>query len=482
MEDSASLRRVVVRAVGWSTVLRLAGQLANWAMTLATVRFLHPQDYGLMAVTMAIAGFLQSMSYVGFADAIVQNRRLREEDMRSVFGLILLINAGCVVGLLAFAHPAAWFYGEPRLVALLQFASLMFVAIAVQAIPRATLEKELDLKSVSWIDLVANIAGGILVLGLAWGGFGVWALMFGMLFTAVLRAAGFCLVAPYFPKPRFALRNLSGVLQFGGLRTGENILWFFYSQIDIFIIGKLLGADLLGVYSVSRTIAALPVEKFAVVIRPAAFPAFARVQHDRGEALGYLLKAMRILAFLCFPVFFGMAATSPEIVAVMLGPQWAHATAPLAIIAVAMALRPIGLMVPPFLIGIGEIVASFKNTVFAAVLYPAAFILGSHWGLIGVCVASLVAYPVQLAVLLRRVAIVTQTSLGALIAPLLPPLLGAALMSAAVRGVDLWLLPASLGAWSHFAWLIACGVLAYLGYTLLFLRPLIAEVAGLVRR
>ena len=45
-------------------------------MTLATVRFLRTEDYGLMAVTMAITGFLQSMSYVGFADAIVQTRRL----------------------------------------------------------------------------------------------------------------------------------------------------------------------------------------------------------------------------------------------------------------------------------------------------------------------------------------------------------------------------------------------------------------------
>jgi O-antigen/teichoic acid export membrane protein len=113
MADTGSLKRSVLTAVGWATATRLAGQLANWAMTLATVRFLRPQDYGLMAVTIAITGFLQSLSYVGFADAIVQSRRLGDEDLRGVFGLILTINAIGLVLLCALAYPAAWFYGEP---------------------------------------------------------------------------------------------------------------------------------------------------------------------------------------------------------------------------------------------------------------------------------------------------------------------------------------------------------------------------------
>ncbi len=481
MDDTASLRQSVRRAVGWSTALRLVGQLATWAMTLATVRFLHPQDYGLMAVTTAIYGLLQSISYVGFADAIVQNRRIAGEDLRKVFGLILVVNAACLVLSWAAAYPAAWFYGEPRLVPLLQLAGLTFIPMALQAIPRATLERRLDLRSVSWIDLVSNVVGGAAVLALAWMGEGVWSLMYGMLLTTLLRSAGFCLVAPYFRRPRFSVRNLSGVLQFGGLRTAENILWYFYANADVFIIGKLLGSDILGIYSVSRNIAALPVEKFALAIRPAAFPAFARVQHDRMEALGYLQKAMRLLAFFCFPVFFGIAATSPQIVGVMLGPKWVDATIPLAILAMAMALRPIGLLIPTFLIGMGEIVASFKNTLFATILYPVAFIAGSHWGLLGVCIAWLIAYPLQLLVLLRRTAIVTRTSIWALTTPLARPLVGALFMYVSVRLLDA-ALPDGLGAGASFAWLVAGGAVIYLAYSTLFLRPLMTEMADLVRR
>jgi teichuronic acid exporter len=469
----------VLSAVGWATTTRFAAQLANWAMTLITVGLLSPQDYGLMAITMAGAGFLAATSSTGFANVIVQNHHISENELRAVFGVLLLINAACLVLLCALAPLAAWVYDEPRLVKLLLVASLMFVAIALQAIPRATLEKKLDLKTSSRIDLVSNITGGALTLLLALKGAGVWSLVVGMLFTTFLKAVGLGLAAPYFRRPLFAHRNLSEILRFGGLRSLESVLWAIYSSSDVFIIGKLLGADILGVYSVSRYVAAMPIEKLMLVIGPVAFPAFAQVQHDRAEALQYLEKGFRLLAFLCLPAFLGLAATAPQIVD-LLGDNWSKAATPLAILALGMALRPIEVLVSPFLVGIGEYVASFKNTLFATILFPVAFVVGSHWGLLGVCAAWLVAYPLQLASLLRRVALVTKTSLVRLLLPLLLPLGGALIMFGAVRLTAI-LLPAELGNKTTLAALVATGMLVYLGYAAVVMRWIFFELAGLLR-
>jgi O-antigen/teichoic acid export membrane protein len=480
MEDAVSLKRSVISAVGWATTTRLVAQLATWAMTLVTVRLLSPQDYGLMAITVAVGSFLQSMSSVGFANFIVQSPRISDEEMLTVFGLILLINGVCMALLCVLAYPTAWFYAEPRLIPLLQLASLGFVANAAQAIPRATLEKKLDLRTISRIDLVCNISGGAFVLFLAWSGAGVWSLLAGTLFTGFARSIGICFAAPYFRRPRLRHDNLAEILRFGGLRSAENVLWTIYSTSDVFIIGKLLGPQILGVYSVSRYLAAMPVEKLTLVIGPVMFPAFAQVQHDRSEALQYLKKGMRIIAFLCFPAFFGLAATAPQVVEVVLGPTWSQATTPLAILAVGMALRPIGVLISPFLVGIGEYVASFKNTLFATVLFPVAFIVSSHWGLIGICAAWLVAYPLQLVVLLRRVALATRTSMIGLVLPLVPPIAGALVMYGAVR-ITTSLLPDGLGDKFSLATLVATGVVVYLGYAAAMLRPVFGELSGLVR-
>src|SRR5215210_3023061 len=103
------------------------------------------------------SGLIQSFSYAGFADAIVQDREIREAELRSVFGLILLVNGACLIVLCILAYPAAIFYGEPRLVPLIQVSSLQFVMNAFQIIPRTTLDKRLDLKTVSQAELISKV-------------------------------------------------------------------------------------------------------------------------------------------------------------------------------------------------------------------------------------------------------------------------------------------------------------------------------------
>ncbi|MGD9617227.1 MAG: lipopolysaccharide biosynthesis protein [Alphaproteobacteria bacterium] len=468
-------------ALGWAAGTRFIAQMANWALTLATIRFLQPEEYGLMAMTVAITGLVQAFGSAGFGDAIVQRRDIGETELRSVFGLILLVNAACLAALCVLAYPAAYFYGEPRLVPLIQVSSLLFVVIAFQTIPRATLDKRLDMKTVSQIELLSNVISGVLVLGLAAAGLGVWALIIGLLFGSFFRLAAFNYAAPFFLPPRFAFREVSGILRAGWLRSGEGILWYAYSSADVFIIGKLLGPDILGIYSVARNLAALPIDKLASVVKPVVFPAFAKIQNDQATALVYLQKALRLLAFLTLPVFFGISAVAPWITGVVLGPKWHDAILPLAILALAMALRPVGLILYTFLIGIGQFGASFKNTVFASILFPTAFLIGSHWGLLGVCTAWLVVYPLYFFSLLRRVALVANTSMMTLIQPLLPPLVGSLTMYIAVGGMAT-ALPTDIDQVEGLLFLAASGAAIYLGYSLFLMRGMFVEVLSFARR
>jgi teichuronic acid exporter len=480
LRQTQTLKQSVVRAVGWTTATRFVGQLAAWAMTLVTIRFLRPQDYGLMAITMTVTGFIASLGSVGIIDAVIQDRSASDQDLRSVFGLVLLLNGGCLVLLCVLAYPAAWFYGQPRLVALLQAASLLFVGTAFQAMPRAMLVKRLDLKTVSRIDLVAAIACGGLVLTLAVVGFGVWSLLAGPILAASLQALGLSLAADYCDWPSFRFGNLTRVARFGGLRTGENILWNIYINSDIFIIGKLLGHDVVGIYYVARNLAAMPVRQFVTTVKPAAFPAFALLQDDRAEAFRHVVKAIRLVAFVCFPVLFGLAAVAPEIVPLVLGRRWSAAAMPVAILAVAMTLQVVGPAIQPFLAGMGEFGASFRNTLFATILFPTAFAIGSHWGLMGVCVAWLVACPIQLANLFHRVSMVAQASIGSLVSPLLAPLAGSLIMYAVVRTFAT-ASPFGGGGWTDLTALVITGMLVYFGFTVIMMRPVVHELVNLAK-
>lgn len=480
MTESATLRNNVLSAVGWSAGTRFVGQLLNWAMTLLVVRYLRPDDYGLMGLAMAATGLLQSLSYVGISDAVVQSQSIDEDGLRSVFGFVILVNSTLLVLLCALAWPVAEFYHDPRLVPLLQAASLVFVFITLQAIPNALLQKRLDLKRVSRVEIGASVAGGLTGLILAWAGHGVWSLMIAMLTGAGLRAIGLCAIEPFWRMPSFRFRGYTHVLKNGLIRTAENTLWYIYISSDVFLIGKLLGPIPLGIYAVARQIAAIPSEKLATVVKPAAFPAFAMVQHNRAEALHYLGKATRLIGLISFPVFFGISAIAPQIVGVFLGPRWVAAVVPLRLLALSMALNPVASILPSFLMGIGQFRASFRNTVFATILFPLAYAIGSRWGVEGVCIAAGVAFPVQFLVLVQRCAISAKAEIGTFLRPLARPFIGALIMYCSLLWVQA-LLPLQPIGLAMVA-LIGLGAVIYGVFCLIFCRPAIQELVALARR
>src|SRR5690349_15028763 len=126
MTDANILRRQVLVGLAWASATRLLGQLLNWAMTIVAIRFLEPADYGLMAVAMAIVGLLQALSYVGVTDVLVQKRDMDQSKQSNAFGIILATNVVFALALGVAAYPISWLYAQPRLIPLLQVASLSF--------------------------------------------------------------------------------------------------------------------------------------------------------------------------------------------------------------------------------------------------------------------------------------------------------------------------------------------------------------------
>ncbi|MEO8715511.1 MAG: lipopolysaccharide biosynthesis protein [Acetobacteraceae bacterium] len=478
MADNSVLKAQVLRGVAWASVTRIGGQMLNWVMTLAVVRFLAPADYGLMAITMAVTGFLAAMSYVGFSDVLVQSRDA-DANAAEALGLILIVNVVFLAILFAGAPGIASFYHDPRLTPLLRVVSLSFILLAVSALSRATLQRALALKQMSAIDMMANVLGGVATIVLAWLGFGVWALLDGYMLAETVRTGGFLILAPIRHFPALPTRRQAGLMRMGSYRTAENVLWYFSTQIDILVAGRLLGSNVLGIYSLARTLASLPIDKLATVVKPIGLPAFARVQDDIDQALSYLAKSMRVLALLSFPIFFGLSAVAHDLVPAVLGPRWAGAATPLAILALGMTLRPTGLFVAPFMLGLGHFRTSLVNTVIGTIMFGLAYVVGAHWGIYGICGAAAVAYPLQFLLWVHRVSVVRRGWFRRLLAPLLRPGLAAVLMYVAVQAVS-WTLPAGFSASVRLGVLVATGSVVYAVCAFLLCRDIVEEVMSLL--
>lgn len=474
-----SLREKVFSGLRWTAGGRLASQLFTWAVTLVVIRLLTPSDYGLLSMATIFVQFLQLTAEIGLGPAIVQAKQIEERQLKQIFGLILLINIGLCLLLFLLAPLIASFFSESRLTAVVQVMGLQFLALAITVIPKSLLERSMDFKRSAILDVGATLLGGVVTLLMALGGFGVWALVWGSLVGAIYKAIAINLVAPFFQLPSFRFDGTARLLLFGGNVTAARLLWFFYSQADVFIVGKLLGKDLLGIYSVSMHLAGLPVQRISGIINQVAMPAFAKLQHDPLLAGAHFLKAARLMLFAVFPVLWGMSAVAPELVGLVMGENWSSAVLPLQLLTLLMPLRMLSNMLPSLTQGLGRPDIALGNLVSASIIMPVAFFIGAGWGVVGVACAWLLAFPLVFLGNLYRALPLAGLKVRTLLASLAGAFAASLLMYAAVYFTRL-----SMPDWAlvvRLPMLIAIGALAYVAASWWLNRTTFVEMLAMLR-
>ncbi len=426
------LKGKVLHALRWTASLRLLSQVLSWAMTLFVVRLLSVEDYGLFSLAMIFTGLLMWMNELGIGSALVQKKQISKYDYQLGFGIVLTTNLVFSLSLVMLAPFFSAYFEEPKLTPILQATAFGFMSNAFIVIPESYLTRKMDFKQKSIVELISNFCGGLITLILAYFGYGVWAMVLGFTSIWAIRAIGLNIISPIQVWPKLSIRNASQIMSFGGLVTLDNLAWYFYSRADAFIIGKLLGTSVLGIYSVALHIASMPMQKINGLLNEIAFPAFSSIQNDAEKISAYLQKAVRLISFFAFPVFIGIASVAPSFVKLVLGSKWEEAAFPLAILCLVMPLRMIGNIYSSTLRGIGKAGLSLGLTLLTGFIVVTGFVVGTQWGMEGVCISWLVTVPISTLL----IGIIARPFIGfgafKLFAELIVPLIASAAMFAAV--------------------------------------------------
>ncbi len=479
--DRTDLRSLVRSGLGWSASNRFLGQLVSWASTIYVIRLLSPTDYGLLAMAMVFVSFLALMAELGLGPAIVQGSKVDECQLRKIFALVICVNLSFFALLVLAAPMIAAFFNELRLTAIIRTLALQFVLMCFSVIPESLLERSMDFKRRSFLDFSSALVSSATILILALSGFGVWALVCGSMVSAAWKAVGINIVSPFLRRPDFSLVGMRRFVLFGGQVTVTRILWFFYSQADIFVAGKLLGKEMLGFYSVSLHVASLPVQKIAGIINQVAFPAFARIQHDSDKVASHLLKAVRMLSFFAFPVLWGISCVAPELTAVVLGPKWQAAALPMQLLALIMPIRMISGALPSAIQGIGRPDVVVKNSLSASLVMPLAFLIGVHWGPIGLSLSWVIAFPVVFLANLNRSLPTMGLAIPDLLLAMTRPAAASLGMYLSVTSVRM-AMPTTMSSVYQLAVLVLAGICSYGILTITLNRSGCREVMDLLNR
>lgn len=324
--NTPKLRTLAERAFKWSALTTAGRFFLQLIAQVLLARLLGPDNYGVYGIGMVVLTFATFLSGNAFSYILMLQKDVTEEDVRFAFGWQLLAGIACAVGMFALGPTLAGFFGDPRVQPMVQWMAIACLLISLAGPSSCLLQRDLNFRAIGLIQ-IASYAAGYLCVGvpMALQGFGPQALAAACVVQALVQLASSYALRPHSLKP--LLRHPVGAetLETGRTVFTTNIVNWLLTNLDRIIIGRVLNAHSVGVYSVSYNIASIPNVLLTHALQPTFLATGAKLQDRPHELAQAWLTILACVLVLLFPASVAMALLAGDLVAVLYGPAWADA-------------------------------------------------------------------------------------------------------------------------------------------------------------
>jgi O-antigen/teichoic acid export membrane protein len=482
LQSSSALKRRALSSFLWTYTGFAAGRGLFFVAMLILARILVPSDFGLVAFALALLSYLGTLADLGFGAALVQRADAHRPGVAATaFWIGLAASAALVALCWAGAPLLAQVAPSDEIVSIFRVLSLQLFIAALGNVHHYLLAHALEFKRLFGPELSSGLVKGVVSVGLALAGAGVWSLVVGQLAGSVARTVGLWAVSPWRPNAVLVGRAVPSLVRFGGAIVVVGILGEAVRNVDYLIVGARQGADALGFYFLAFRLPELVILALFEISYRVLFPFYSRLKDltlmagDGREALveGYL-RTVRLASLVSFPVAGVVAALAVPVVVTVYGEPWRPAALPLALISLWSALYAATGMPGTVFKALGRAgLMTWTTLLWLALLVPALW-LAAGIGIGAVAGAQLAVQLVYFFFLSAVVARVLDLRWWATPAELLPGVLVAAPVALAVFPLGLMLPPSAA--------LLAGFPAAALGVLLLLRLFFPRELAVLVRR
>jgi len=444
-------------------------------------RLLNPADYGLIALAMPVVLFAFVLGEGGMGPAAVRAPDPDGAIEATMYWTALATGVAYAAILLAGAPLIAAALSNARVAPVLMWLAPILVLSAVCSVPSVRIQKSANVWIFALGDVASTVAGAAVALGAALTGWGVWSLVAQQLVIWTVKLVvltGFAGTRIHRRPRRDAFLYL---VRHGMPMVGANLLRLFSNSIDAMLIGRLLGVELLGFYSLAYQIVRIPESVLNGPVLVTFLPSIARLGEDRPAAARLFVDGLRMMLSVAAPLMLGVALTADLSVPLLLGPRW-HATAPLLMLLAPPAIvQTLGWLSMGLLLGRGRSAVQFHLALLNAGLTLAGVIGGAPFGIFaiaaGVAISVVIGNLAFLAAAMHEV----QVPMRVLAAALAPTLASAAIMACGVVGLRT-VLPGTLPALASLSLVAGAGVLLYAGAMQMLAPDTLARALVLFRR
>ena len=306
----------------WRFAERCGAQLVTFIVSIVLARLLAPEDYGTIALVTVFTTILQVFVDSGLGTALIQKKDADDLDFSSVFYFNFFVCIVLYIGMFLAAPIIAGFYGDSLLIPIIRVISLTIVISGVKGIQQSYVSRNMLFKRFFFATLGGTIFSAFLGIGLAYAGFGVWAIVAQQLSNTAIDTLILWITVKWRPQKMFSWNRLKGLLSFGWKLLVSSLLDTVYNNLRNLIIGKFYSSADLAYYNQGDKFPKLIVTNINNSIDSVLLPTLSSAQDDRERVKNMTRRAIKTSTYIMAPLMMGLAFCATPIVRLILTEKW----------------------------------------------------------------------------------------------------------------------------------------------------------------
>lgn len=305
----------------WTTLSTIVSALVQIATLSILSRFLAKTDFGVVAIVTTVYGLIQTFANLGFSVAVMHKKDLTANEFSSLFWIQLIVFALIYLGCVLFTPVISRFYEEPMLLSILPLFLVALLFLGIGQLYGTLLLKEMQFKTIAVRNITSQVVALTTAVVLAILDCGIYSYVFSLLIQIVVVNVWnlFSGLRQIKIKLFVSIKQVRPLVKIGLFQTGSSILDYLSSSIDVFIIGKWLGMENLGIYNLAKDLVKKIVALFTTIATKVATPFFSKIQERKDEMVSYYKKMINLLSLLNFPICVFLGGFSYLVVYLMYG-------------------------------------------------------------------------------------------------------------------------------------------------------------------
>lgn len=311
--------KAVARGAAWTLSIRLVSRSIGLVSTLILARLLTPTDFGIYALAMTVYAFVELLRAFGFGAALIQNPDTTAAHYHTAWTLHFLFSLATACILFLLAPFAADFLNEPKLEIVVRFMCVLFLVDGLKNIGIIDFQKYMTFDREFRLNLTVKLTGFALTIPLAFILKSYWAMLWGLLGSALMLTVLSYVMQPF--RPRFQLSHWRSLISFSAWLQVNNILNYFNRHTENILVSRMTGIAAVGSLQLARESGQLFLE-VAQPVNRAAFPGYSSVNQFPDKVLRLFCEVIGLLMIVGFPVAVGIFAIAHMFVPTVLGSRW----------------------------------------------------------------------------------------------------------------------------------------------------------------